>query len=166
MIYKATEDETLLDKLVKDDARWRMVALKLCGNKEMADDLVQDMYLKVAEYKSINASFVYKTIKSLFLLSFRNKKLESLENYDNISNRDSTFEPDDYQQSVLDKFNELYWIDQELIIESYDRSLREIQKEYPMIHYSYAHRTINKSTREVLGDDFDEKHNNKRNKRK
>ena len=115
----------------------------------MADDLVQDMYLKVAEYKSINASFVYKTIKSLFLLSFRNKKLESLENYDNISNRDSAFEPDDYQQSVLDKFNELYWIDQELIIESYDRSLREIQKEYPMIHYSYAHRTINKSTREV-----------------
>ena len=121
MIYKATEDETLLDKLVKDDARWRMVALKLCGNKEMADDLVQDMYLKVAEYKSINASFVYKTIKSLFLLSFRNKRLESLENYYNISNRDSTFEPDDYQQSVLDKFNELYWIDQELIIESYDR---------------------------------------------
>jgi len=137
MIYKSLND------LAKDDARWRMVALKLCGNKEMSDDLVQDMYLKVAEYKSI----------------------KSLENYDNISNRDSTFEPDDYQQSVLDKFNELYWIDQELIIESYDRSLREIQKEYPMIHYSYAHRTINKSTREVLGDDFDEKHNNKRNKR-
>ena len=159
MIYKS------LTELSKDDARWRMVALKLCGSKEVADDLVQDMYLKVAEYESVNASFVFKTIKNLYLLSFRNKKLERLENFDDICNKDSTFEPDDYQQGVLDRFNELYWINQELIIESYDRSLREIQKEYPMIHYSYAHRTINKSTKEVLGDDFEEKHNNKRNKR-
>ena len=160
MIYKDLED------LAKEDSRWRMVALKLCGDKDMADDLVQEMYLKVAEYKSINASFVYRTIKNLFLLSFRNKKLERLDDYEKIAINNPTFEPDDYQQSVLDKFNELYWIEQELIIESYDRSLREIQKEYPMIHYTYAHRQINKAIREILGDDYDDKYTNTRNKSK
>jgi len=73
--------------------------------------------------------------------------------------------PNDSEYDILNKFEKLDEMSQNLIIESYNKSLREIQKEYPMIHYSYAHRTINKSLREVLGDDFDNKHNNKRNKR-
>ena len=164
MIYKATEDETLLDKLVKDDARWRMIALKLCGNKEMADDLVQDMYLKVAEYKSINASFVYKTIKSLYIDNLRERKNARIEEHNYLECTDKSFEPNDYEQDILNKFDELYWTDQDLIRESYDRSMRQIQKMYPMINYSYAQRQILKSIKEILGKDFEDKYNNTRKK--
>ena len=164
MIYKATEDETLLDKLVKDDARWRMIALKLCGNKEMADDLVQDMYLKVAEYKSINASFVYKTIKSLYIDNLRERKNARIEEHNYLECTDKSFEPNDYEQDILNKFDELYWTDQDLIRESYDRSMRQIQKMYPMINYSYAQRQILKSIKEILGKDFENKYNNTRKK--
>ena len=164
MIYKATEDETLLDKLVKDDARWRMVALKLCGNKEMADDLVQDMYLKVAEYKSINASFVYKALKSLYIDNLRERKNARIEEHNYLECTDKSFEPNDYEQDILNKFDELYWTDQDLIRESYDRSMRQIQKMYPMINYSYAQRQILKSIKEILGKDFEDKYNNTRKK--
>tara|TARA_R110000772_G_scaffold33245_6_gene81044 strand:+ start:7826 stop:8320 length:495 start_codon:yes stop_codon:yes gene_type:complete len=164
MIYKATEDETLLDKLVKDDARWRMVALKLCGSKEMADDLVQDMYLKVAEYESINASFVYKALKSLYIDNLRERKNARIEEHNYLECKDKSFEPNDYEQDILNKFDELYWTDQDLIRESYDRSMRQIQKMYPMINYSYAQRQILKSIKEILGKDFEDKYNNTRKK--
>jgi len=158
MIYKSLTD------LAKDDARWRMVALKLCGNKEMADDLVQDMYLKVAEYKSINASFVYKTIKSLYIDNLRERKNARIEEHNYLECTDKSFEPNDYEQDILNKFDELYWTDQDLIRESYDRSMRQIQKMYPMINYSYAQRQILKSIKEILGKDFENKYNNTRKK--
>ena len=158
MIYKSIND------LAKDDARWRMVALKLCGNKQMADDLVQDMYLKVAEYKSINASFVYKTIKSLYIDNLRERKNARIEEHNYLECTDKSFEPNDYEQDILNKFDELYWTDQDLIRESYDRSMREIQKMYPMINYSYAQRQILKSIKEILGKDFEDKYNNTRKK--
>jgi len=74
------------------------------------------------------------------------------------------YNPNDYEQGILNKFNNLYWTDQDLIIESYYTSMRHIQKMYPMINYSYAQRQILKSIKEILGKDFEDKYNNTRKK--
>ena len=37
----------MLLELSKKDKKWRHIALKLCGNKDLADDIVQEMYLKL-----------------------------------------------------------------------------------------------------------------------
>jgi|TARA_R110002020_G_scaffold50199_5_gene142085 DNA-directed RNA polymerase specialized sigma24 family protein len=161
-----SKDYNILEELSKSDDRWRSVALKICGNKQIADDLVQDMYLKVATYDKVNANFVYKVITNLFLDSFKKYNPESIEPFHYLKCNDEAFEADDEQQEILDKFDNLYWIDQDLIRESYDRSMRDIQDAYPMIHYTYAHRRITLSIKEILGTDFDTVYFNNNNKHK
>tara|TARA_R110000772_G_scaffold36098_6_gene86684 strand:+ start:7259 stop:7747 length:489 start_codon:yes stop_codon:yes gene_type:complete len=156
----------LLTELAKEDARWRSVALKLCGDKDLADDLVQDMYLKAANLEFVKAGWVYRVLGTLFIDHVRQSKLERLDNLHYLECKEKPFEPNDYEQQVLDKFNKLYWTDQDLIRESYDRSLREIQESYPMIQYGYAQRRIVKCIKEILGDDFETQYFNNNNKHK
>ena len=37
----------MLKELSKLDSEWRKIALKICNNKMLSDDLVNDMYLKM-----------------------------------------------------------------------------------------------------------------------
>ena len=150
----------ILIELSKQDARWRNVAFNLCGDKELADDLVQDMYLKAANLEYVKAGWVYRVLYNLFIDYCRERKHVRIEEHNYLECKDKAFEPTDYEQELLNRFEELYWTDQDLIRESYDRSMREIQKAYPMIHYGYAYRQINKSIRLILGDDFDKYVNN------
>lgn len=154
----------LLTELAKEDARWRNVALKLCGSKELADDLVQEMYLKVASYEKVNSNFVYKVLTNLFISYVRERKNVRIEEHNYLECKDKAFEPNDYEMELLKKFDSLYWTDQDLIRESYDRSVRGIQEAYPMIHYGYAHRQIIKALKEILGTNFETHYNNTRKK--
>jgi DNA-directed RNA polymerase specialized sigma24 family protein len=157
---------SILNELAKQDKRWRSVAFNICKDKDLADDIVQEMYINLAHYKEFNSRLVYKTMTNIFLLMLRNKKLERLDDVHNLSINQEAFEPNDYEQNILDKFDALEWIDQELIIESYDRSVRQIQEEYPLIHYGFAHRRITQAMQDIFGEDMDEQYVNKRNKRR
>lgn len=68
----------MLEDLSKRDLEWRRIALKICGCKNLADDLTNDMYIQVYEvrdqYKEINEWFVFRVIKNLYLHYLRNKK--------------------------------------------------------------------------------------------
>jgi hypothetical protein len=58
----------MLNELVKKDIYWRKVALHICNNKDLADDIVQDMYLKLHKSnQELKDSYVYFTMKSIFL---------------------------------------------------------------------------------------------------
>ena len=70
--------------------------------------------------------------------------------------------PDDNQKNILDKFNQINELDKDLIRESYDRSLREIQKIYPTFNFMYIHRRISKSIKNILGDRYVEYNNTRR----
>ena len=158
---------SILNELAKQDKRWNFFAKKICNDSDLANDLVQDMYIKLSEYEKVNAGLVYRTLVSIFIDMCRKKKDDRLEgHHDSIGSDSEPFEPDDYQQEILDKFDALEWIDQELIIESYDRSVRQIQEEYPLIHYGFAHRRITQAMQDVFGEDMNEQYINKRNKRR
>tara|TARA_R110002072_G_scaffold160813_2_gene312217 strand:- start:352 stop:951 length:600 start_codon:yes stop_codon:yes gene_type:complete len=67
-----------INELAEDDAKWRTIAAKITGNKASADDLVQDMYLKLMEVdKDINDYYVTLTLKSLFIDGIRKSKIDS-----------------------------------------------------------------------------------------
>lgn len=147
----------MLEELSKKDFKWRCFALKLCNDRMLADDIVQDMYIKAHGYKKqLNDSYVYMIIKSLFIDHVRKTNTPvSIEQLHYLKDNASKFEPNDKEAEILDRFNTLDWKQKELIEESYHMSLREIEKEYPMINYGYAHRQIHKGLKKVLKEDYD-----------
>ena len=43
----------MLERLSKRNEEWRNLAYRICGNYDHAQDLVQQMYLKLADYKEL-----------------------------------------------------------------------------------------------------------------
>jgi DNA-binding MarR family transcriptional regulator len=128
----------MLEKLAIKDKQWRQIAFKICKDKMLADDLVNEMYLKLANNtKEINDFYVIVTIKNLFLQEIKNKKTVCIDNFYNFTT-DSDFEADDKQKEVLDN---IYWVAKEYILMNETKSLREMAKELNT-DYSYIHRII------------------------
>lgn len=152
----------MLKELCKKDSKWRSIAFGLCKDKSLADDIVQDMYIKASRYdKPLNDGYIRRIIYSLFIDHCRKKPITTpLQNLHFIEDCVSTFEPDDQEFELLERYDSLNWKQKELIQISYDKSLREIEKEYPMINYGYAHREIKKGLKIVLGDLFKDKYKN------
>ena len=53
----------MLEKLAKRNDDWRNLAYRVCGDYDLAQDLVQQMYLKLKDYKVVNEAMVAITIK-------------------------------------------------------------------------------------------------------
>lgn len=67
-----------INELAEHDTKWRAIALKITENKMSADDLVQDMYLKLADVdKDINDYYVTMALKSIFIDGIRKSKFDS-----------------------------------------------------------------------------------------
>ncbi len=129
----------MLNELAKKDKLWREMAYKLCSNRMLADDIVQDMYLKVKDYKDVNEFFIYKVLKNLFLNHIKEKKTISINDFHYLECTNKIYEPDDYERQLIDAFFVEEWHRQEFILEGYDRSLREIERIY-RINYAFVYR--------------------------
>ena len=144
----------MLQELAKQDDKWRSIAFMICKDKMLADDLVQEMYLKVKDYKKINSYFVAVTLKNLFLNHIKQKKEVRLAEADWLEDYQRNFEPTDEEQRILDNLKDINWRRQEFIAESYDRSYREIARIYPFVNYAYARRETLRGIKEILGEDY------------
>jgi len=129
----------MVNELVKKDIIWRKIAFAICKDEMLADDLVQEMYLKLFNCKKeINDFYVVLTIKTLFLDYLRKSKLKiSIDNFD-FKNIENNFEFDDKEKEFI---KELKWYEKELLEMSYDLSLRQIEKE-TKIHYKFTERVL------------------------
>ena len=65
----------------------------------------------------------------------------------------SEFEVEDHQLKYIERFNELDWRQQQLILESYDFSVREIAKKFN-INRTYVHRQIHEGLKYVLKGEY------------
>jgi len=155
----------ILNEIAKQDTKWRAFALKICNDKSLADDLTQEMYIRVSNYTKWNNSLIHRIIYNCFIDYVRDNKEIYTDSFEMHSPTDKKYEPNDDEQKVLDAFYQLEWRQQELIEESYDKSLREIQKAFPMINYAYAYRQVKEGLRKILGAEFEQRYKNKRNKR-
>jgi RNA polymerase sigma factor (sigma-70 family) len=131
----------MIEQLAKKDTLWRKIAFTICKDKMLADDLVQEMYLKCYDCKKeINDFYIVITIKNIFLDYLRKSKLTtSIENYD-FNFKDNKIEFDDKEQEFI---SELKWYEKELLEMSFDLSLRQIEKEVN-IHYKFTERILKK----------------------
>ena len=137
----------MLKHLAKKDKYWREIALKICKDRMLADDLVNDMYLKLYEVKKqISDFYVIITIRNLYYDYLRDKKKTvSINNFYDVTQDDTSFELDDYQLELLDRLN---WVEKGYLEMSFDLSLRQIQKELNT-NYGYIYRTIKKAKEKI-----------------
>ena len=90
-------------------------------------------------------------IKSVYFNHLKTRKKQiSAEQLYFIDSKENTFEPDDMEQTILNRYEKLDWKAKELLAEIYDRSLREIEQLYPLINYAYAFRQIKEARVKVL----------------
>lgn len=148
----------MLEELSKYDSEWRDMAMKICHNKMTADDLVNDMYLKVINYKKINHAFVYKVLKNLFLNHIKKEARFTSARCENIKCRNINFEPDDNEKEILEAFEDQKWHRQELIQDKIDLSYRQIEDKYKYINYAFAFREV-KIARENIFNQVNGKNN-------
>jgi DNA-directed RNA polymerase specialized sigma24 family protein len=129
-------------ELSKKDSYWRSIALKICRNKFMADDIVQEMYLKLCNNdKDKNDFYVIIVMRNIFLDTIKKDKMFlDVDNYD-FKDNDITFEIDDNEKEFIEG---LKWYEKELIEMSYDKSFHEIQRELN-INYQFVRRILNKT---------------------
>ena len=158
----------MLNELVKKDKYFRNIAFSMCGDWCLSKDLVQDMYVKIYDYKKDIKNldnFAYRILRNLFIDSTKSVRcidIDFVTDYIEEETESSIdFEPDDTELNILHKASKLSFVQRNLLVESYDKSYREIEKEFK-INYGYSFRECDKARREVLGDDYDTKYNNKR----
>ena len=159
------KNNKLILELSKQDTKWRSFALKISGCKSLADDLTNDMYLILSDYKEVKNALVYKCIYHLFCQETRKRKKEILtSDFLEYNQSEEPKEVNDLEFEILQRFDNIPWRQQELIQLSFEKSLRQIEKEYPMINYAYANRQIKEGIKTVLGDKFESMYNNTRRK--
>ena len=128
----------MLELLAKKDNYWRQIAYKICKDKYLADDIVNDMYLKLADNeKAKNDFYVVIVIRNLFIDTTKERKYITIdENFTKEAN--TNYELDDNELQLIDS---LEWWERDLIELSHDYSLRELGKKLN-INYAFIHRTI------------------------
>ena len=142
-----------IEEIAANDKQWREIAYMICRDRDLADDMVQDMYLKLMTVdKEVNKYYVTLTLRSIFIDSIRRNKSVRLNEDLPIADKSNSFEPTDEEAEILKKIEELPYHQQEFIAESFDKSLREIEAEFG-INYGFIYRNIHKGIDAVLGED-------------
>lgn len=121
----------MLEELAKRDSEWRKLALQICGCPTKADDLVQEMYLKLSKYnKKFNTAYVYYTMKHIYLQDIRKGSTEvSLEDWSIVNQK----EPEGYttqdRYDLIEMIDELHWFEREVLLITHEMSLRKAEDE-------------------------------------
>ena len=148
----------MLEELAKKDSKWREIALKICKSKDLADEIVNRMYLRLYDRNpdkdKLTDYYVVATIRNLFIDHCKERKHVSIESlyYLEDEQTDKTFN-DEELSLIVKASKDLKWWQQQLLVESYDKSLRQIQKEFN-INYQFVRRHTEKSRKIVLGKDY------------
>jgi hypothetical protein len=163
----------MLEHLAKKDKLWRQTAFNICKCKDLADELTNLMYLRIYNYNvpidKLTENYVGFVIYNLFRDHCKRIKDLSLdwvydnggdawstEDYSTLINTITVEEPtgfDDDDSTILTKAGELKWWEQQLLSHSYDKSLRQIEKEFN-INYKFVYNNTNRCRRIILGEDY------------
>lgn len=124
----------MLEELAKNHQTWIMIAYKLCKNDDLCNDLVQDMYLKLHNYKKeISVGYVYFTIKSIWLDGIRKNKIDldyEIKDIQTIDLDMESFLIKENQYKIIEETKEsLKWHEQKIIELSTIKGIRPLARE-------------------------------------
>lgn len=155
----------ILEKLFDKHKTWCNIVRSFGCKEDMVEDIVQDMYLKIAKLlekgtditygeNDVNYFYIYKTLTSIFLDYVRRNK--RIANYD-FELYDAADSPHiDYlrnYEKILDTLNDLYWYDRKVyeIVDS-GESIRELSKKTGIAYHSLynTYRKVKKHLKDKL----------------
>lgn len=115
-------------------------SFKICNDEFLAIDLVHEAFIKIGN-KKVNCSYVYLTIKSIYLDQKRKDKLTV-----DIENVDEFVEQNEFE--LKDEYNKVMegmpFAIKECLLENQNYSLRKLEKRYH-INYGKILRMVNKA---------------------
>jgi RNA polymerase sigma factor (sigma-70 family) len=142
----------MLEQLAKMDKYWRKMALQICGDRMTADDLVQDMYLKFANYdKEMNEYYVFFALRSIHINNLKKRKIETVSNeVENLSlNEDEYCEETDFlKELILKEVNDLPYFERETLKVTQIISQRELARQTD-IPFETINKTIKKTKQQL-----------------
>ena len=120
----------MLEELSKKDQTWRKIATKICGCKYLADDIVNEMYLKIHKRnpEKWNTHYISYCMYHLFLNHKKKNKYVFIDDFSWIKKQveDQTTE----QRKKIDKLlNELHIFDREILLLRNEMSLSQCAEE-------------------------------------
>lgn len=140
----------ILEKLFRKHKTWCQIVESFGCNPETAEDITQEMYLKIAKVvekgtdisfgDDINHFYIFRTLTSIFL-DYKRKEsktgLIGLDELDMQFEKDEEIEYEKKYQKVLDGLAELYWYDRKIyeIIEG-GESISELSRKTNISYYS------------------------------
>ena len=115
----------MLNKLAENHKKWVAIAYNMCKCKDKANDIVQDMYIKMHELnKSVDDAYIYFVIRSIFIEEKRKQKefVQDLETIEYLANRNECINYNTFE---------------DLKKECYDQAYNKLEKhEKVIIHFS------------------------------
>ena len=144
----------MLKELAEKDNYWRKQAFNICKDRTLADDIVQEMYIYFSDKNiKVNDYYIVRKLYCIFIDFIRKDKEQfSLDVLYHVEDKQNTFEIDDDNIKYFNNFEKLNKLQKELIEEYYisEKSLRDIQKEYPLINYGFAYRQIKEAKEFII----------------
>lgn len=132
----------MLEELSKNNKEWLKMALSICKNTTDAQDLVQDMYLKIykTQPKKINKWYVYRTLSSLYIDKIRkHKETISIEQLFNLEDKQTDKDILEFRKMITTALEELQLFDCEILLHTHEKSLRKTEDElgiqFTKLHY-------------------------------
>ena len=68
----------MIEQLSLNDSLWRKTAFTICKDKDTADEIVQEMYLRFERIKSTEPKYIFSILRNIFYDTLKSK--EVLEN--------------------------------------------------------------------------------------
>ena len=137
----------ILAELAKKDTQWRKMAFQICKDKDLADELVQEMYLKLYQNTNlIKDGYIYTVLRNLFYDYTKSNK-DILIDFSNIEIIDTEYvEPIDYFQLMKG----LTWYERTMFELSTLVGQRELSRQTG-IHLQTIHRISKKVKNQING---------------
>jgi len=118
----------MLEKLAENHKKWVAIAYNMCKCKDKANDIVQDMYLKMYDInKDVDDGYIYLVIRSIFIEEKRKQKefTQDLETIEYLVNKN--------EYNTLKQSSAF----EDLKKECYDQAYNKLEKhEKVIIHFS------------------------------
>ena len=136
----------MIEQLAQRDSDWRQMAFKITKDKDLADDIVQEMYIKSVDFKNVRKIdwYVYTVLRNLFYDSLKTKEI--------LIDDFTRFEIIEDEYVSLPEFDELAknltWYERTMFVCSTLQGQRPFSRQTE-IHIQTVHR-INKLVKEKL----------------
>lgn len=148
---------SILELAFKRHKNWIDIVVSFGCNRDTAEDLVMEMYIKIDRLASsgtdlmykddINYFYVFKVLSTMFLDLKRKEAKTTIVDLDSVSEVSTEQDLTNYEekyQDVLDAFDQLYWYDKKVyeIIDD-GLSISELSRKTKISYYS-LYNTFNK----------------------